>query len=131
MVVLQDKGWLRAYLAFTPVGTLLATAGIIFFTGSWPPWSDTASLEFTGKLIPLGATCYGAAIWISELVGAVMLRAWSEYKARGKNAQKKVLLTLAKSGALKLSDISAEQLHDLDLDDLDLKDLREKELAQR
>ena len=134
MVVPQDRRLLRVYLTFAPVGTLLATAGILFFTGSWPPWSNKDSVEFTGKLIPLGATCYGAVIWILELVGAVMLIALNQYKKWRRNAEKKVVLNLARSGALILSDLSAKQLRSLGMDEQDLQDLQdlqEKELAQR
>ena len=127
----KDRWWLRVYLTFSPVGALTLAAIIAGVAGAWPPWSNRDDLELFGALVTLGLACYGSIIWISELVGAVMLRALSEYKTRRKNAQKNVLMVLAKSGALKLSAITPEQLRDLDLNDLDLEDLRERELAQR
>ena len=126
-----DRWWLRVYLTFSPLGALAIAAIFSGIAEAWPPWGTRDDLEFFGALVTLGLACYGAVIWILELVGAGMLRAWSEYKTRRKNAQKNVLMVLAKSGALKLSAITPEQLRDLDLNDLDLEDLRERELAQR
>ena len=92
-----NRGWLRFYLALAPAGTLLATAGIIFLAGEWPPWNDPAKLEFTGKLIPLGGVCYGAIIWALELVGAFMLWAWSQYQNRKNANRQKIMAEVIKA----------------------------------
>ena len=62
-----------------------------------------------------------------------MLIALNQYKKWRRNAEKKVVLNLARSGALILSDLSAKQLRSLGMDEQDLQDLQdlqEKELAQ-
>ena len=48
----SDRGWLRLYLAFAPVGTLIAVVIFALLIGVWPPWGSRADLEFTGKLVP-------------------------------------------------------------------------------
>ena len=64
--------------------------------GEWPPWNGAAKLEFTGKLVPLGGICYGAAIWAFELVGACMLWAWSQYQNRQKANRQKITAEVIK-----------------------------------
>ena len=99
----------------------------VSFARAWPPWGSRDDLELFGAMATLGLVCYGAGIWILELIGEGVLRAVSEFKARNKNSKKKFLVVLARSGALDLSAISTEQLRELGLEEEDVKDLRGKE----
>ena len=130
-VVYVDRWWLRVYLELAPVGTLATASIIAIVAGAWPPWDNRQDLEFFAVLVTLGLACYGAVIWISELVGAAVLKAWSEYQTWKKNRQKLFLRNLSESGALNLDALTSEQLRKLGLEEADLNELRDKELAQR
>ena len=125
--MLKDRWWLRYYVTFSPVGALIAAVIILGFARAWPPWGSRDHLELFGALVTLGLACYGAVVWILELVGEGVLRAVSEFNARNKNRKKKFLMVLARSGALNLSAISTEQLRELGLEEADVKDLRGEE----
>lgn len=108
----SNRGWIRFYLALAPVGTLLATVGIVLLAGAWPPWSDKATLEFTGKLVPLAAVCYGTAVWILELVGAGMFWAWNKYQSwkatDRRNTQLELIRMLRDAGVEIPADVLAQ-----------------------
>lgn len=120
----QDRWWFRAYIAFSPVGALIAAAIIYGFARAWPPWGNNADLEFFGVLVTLGLACYGAVVWILEaLVGAVMM-AWTVYKRRKKQASKEILRTMVESGSVDLDKVTDADLRRLGLNRKDLKELR-------
>ena len=125
-----DRAWIRIYLAFAPVGTLTFTVVIICVAGVWPPWRDQINWEFAGKMVPLGAACYGVVISALEMVVIAMVAAWHQYKNWRKERQKDVLRALIESGTLSVSSITAADLRRLGLAKSDLEELREKELAQ-
>ena len=136
MVQREERWWLRVYLQLAPVAALTSAAIIAGVARAWPPWASREDLEFFAVLVTLGLACYGALIWILELVGVAMLWAYSKYKewraTARQNTQKNLLLALSASGYLDLSELTQEDLRKLGLEDLDLmelQDLREREPA--
>ena len=143
MVQREERWWLRVYLQLAPVAALASAAIISGVARAWPPWASREDLEFFAVLVTLGLACYGALIWILELVGVAMLWAYSKYKdwratarqntaTARQNTQKNLLLALSASGYLDISELTQEDLRKLGLEDLDLTDLqdpREREPA--
>lgn len=59
------QSWARAYIAFSPIGVLIATLLLSRYAGVWG-WSDRESMGFLASLIPLGGVVYAAAILVME-----------------------------------------------------------------
>ena len=57
--------WARAYIAFSPIGVLIATGLLSRSVGVWG-WGDEESLGFLASLTPLGGVVYAAAIFVME-----------------------------------------------------------------
>ena len=125
----QDRWWFRAYIAFSPVGALIAAAIISGIARAWPPWSCRDDLELFGVLVTLGLACYGAVIWILEVVVGTVMLAWREHKRQQKKAGKDLLRSMVESGAVDLDRISDADLRLLNIDRSDLEEMRQELLV--
>ena len=57
--------WAQAYIVFSPIGILIATALLSRYAGVWG-WSDRDDLGFLASLVPLGGVVYAAIILVLE-----------------------------------------------------------------
>ena len=57
--------WAQAYIAFSPIGILIATALLSRSAGVWG-WSDREDLGFLASLVPLGGVVYATIILVLE-----------------------------------------------------------------
>ena len=83
---LRDN-WLRVYLAFSPLGTLLVTWLLLYAVGAGRWWSSQESLESAGQSAPWGGLIYGTGILFLEVLTRMLWTLATRHRDMEKSRQ--------------------------------------------